>query len=115
MFMRLGFHGMQDDPTTCDIIMSEAQYVAYLRNPEQLPTQWKKVIPHSPGHHVGGSVDHILDMKREVDALRQKIDSAVSDVGDLKIQVQRVKMDYVVIAALCVGVALGCLMSKIWT
>jgi len=115
VFMRLGFHWMQDDPTTCGIIMSEDQYVAFLRNKVQLPTQWKKAIPHSPGHHVGGSVDHILDMKREVDALRQKIDSAVSDVGDLKIQVQRVKMDYVVIAALCVGVALGCLMSKIWT
>jgi len=25
-----------------------------------------------------------------------------------------VKTDYVVIAAVCVGVALGCIMSKIW-
>ena len=57
MFMRLGFHGMQDDPTTCDIIMSEAQYVAYLRNPEQLPTRWKKLIPPRSGDREGGSVD----------------------------------------------------------
>jgi len=53
-------------------------------------------------------------MKQEVDALNKKIDSAVKDVLELKLQVQRVQTDYVVIVAVCVGVALGCIMSKIW-
>ena len=55
-----------------------------------------------------------MDVKQEVDALNKKIDSAVKDVLELKLQVQWVKKDYVVIASVCVGVALGCIMSKIW-
>jgi len=70
---------------------------------------------HEGGSVEGGSVDRIVDMKQEVNALNKKIDSVVKDVLELKLQVQRVKTDYVVIAAVCVGVALGCIMSKIWT
>ena len=105
---------MQDDPTTCGIIMSEAQYAAYLRNPGELPARWKKVIPPSCGDHGGGSDDCILERKQEVDALKLKIDSAMDELWDLKVQVQRLKSESVVIAVVCVGVALGCIVSKIW-
>ena len=105
---------MQDDPTTCGIIMSEVQYAAYLRNPGELPARWKKVIPPSCGDHGGSSDDCILEMKQEVDALKLKIDSAVDGLWDLKVQVQRLKSESIVIAAVCVGVALGCIVSKIW-
>ena len=53
-------------------------------------------------------------MKQKMEALNKKIDSAMKDMLELKLQVQRVKTDYVVIAAVCVVVALGCIMSKIW-
>ena len=53
-------------------------------------------------------------MKQKMEALNKKIDSAMKDMLELKLQVQRVQTDYVVIVALCVGVALGCIMSKIW-
>lgn len=96
------------------IIVSEAQYLTYLRNPEQRPTRWKKVMAPSSGEHGGGSVDLFLEMKQELDALNVKIDSGVNGLWELKVQVQRVKTDYLVIAAMCVGVALGCIMSKIW-
>ena len=85
--MPLGLNVMQDDPTTCGVIMSEAQYAAYLRNPGELPARWKKVIPPSCGDHGGGSDDCILEMKQEVDALKLKIDSAVDGLWDLKVQV----------------------------
>lgn len=58
-------------------------------------------------------MDRILELKQEVDAMNQKIDSAVTALWELKVQVQRV-MDYIVIVAVCVGVAVGCLLSKIW-
>ena len=53
-------------------------------------------------------------MKQELDALKLKIDSAVDGSWDLKVQVQRLKSESVVIAAVCVGVALGCIVSKMW-
>jgi hypothetical protein len=45
--------------------------------------------------------------------MKAKLDSVVTDLWQLKVQVQILK-DYVIIAAVCVGVAIGCLMSKIW-
>ena len=72
------------------------------------------MIPPSCGGHGGGSDDYILEMKQEVDALKLKIDSAVDGLWDLKVQVQRLKSESVVIAAVCVGVALDCIVSKIW-
>ena len=78
---------MQDDPTTCGIIMSEVQYAAYLCNLGELPAHWKKAIPPSCGDHGGGSDDCILEMKQELDALKLKIDSAVDGSWDLKVQV----------------------------
>lgn len=112
--MRLGFRGMQGDPTTCGIIMSEDQYDAFLRNPEQHKIGSKKVIHFSSGEGGHGSVDPILDLKQELDEMKQKFDSAVNDLWEVKVQVQKMKMDYVLIAAVCVGVAIGCLMSKLW-
>jgi hypothetical protein len=113
VFMRLWFHGLQDDPTTCGIIMSEVQYEAYLRNPEQHPISSKKVIPFSLGDGEHGSVDRNLDLEHDLDVMKAKLDSAVTDLWELKVQVQILK-DYVIIAAVCVGVAFGCFMSKIW-
>jgi hypothetical protein len=104
---------MQDDPTTCGIIMSEVQYEIYLRNPEKHAIRSKKLIPFSSGNDGHGSMDCILEQKQEVDAMNQKIDSAVTALWEFKVQVQRVKMDYIVIVVVCVGVAVGCLLSKI--
>ena len=61
-----------------------------------------------------GSVDLIVDLKEELNEMKQKLDSAVADLWVLKLQVQKMKMDYVVVAAICVGVAIGCLMSKLF-
>ena len=114
-FMRLGFCGMQGDPTTCGIIMSEAQHVAFLRNPEQQQQNRSKKVSHlSSGEGGHGSIELILDLKLELNEMKQKLDSVVTDLSVVKVQVQKIKMDYVVIAAVCVGVAIGCLMSKLW-
>ena len=114
VFMRLWFHVMHDDSTTCPIIMSEAQYEAYLRNLEQHPIRSKKVIPFNSVDGGHGSMDLSLDLKQDLEVVKAKLDSAVIDLWELKVQVQVVKKDYVIIAAVCVGVAIGCLMSKIW-
>ena len=54
-------------------------------------------------------------MKQELDALKLKVDSAVDGLWDLKVQMQRLKSESVVIAAVCLGVALGCIVnSKMW-
>lgn len=127
--MVLGFDCLQDDPTTCDIIVSEAQYLEYLCNPAKRPTRWKKVMAHISDEHGGGSVELkqergggsvemkqelYLEMKQELDALNVKIDSAVEELWEVKLQVQRVSTQYIVIAAVCVGVAVGCILSNIF-
>ena len=61
-----------------------------------------------------GSVELILDLKLELNEMKQKLDSVVTDLSVVKAQVQKIKMDYGVIAAVGVGVAIGCLMSKLW-
>jgi len=55
-----------------------------------------------------------LDLKHDLDVMKAKLDSVVTDLWQLKVQVQILKKDYIIIAAVCVGVAIGCLMSKIW-
>ncbi|XP_066353945.1 uncharacterized protein [Miscanthus floridulus] len=107
-------NNIKDDSTTCPIIMSEAQYEAYLRNPEQHPIRSKKVIPFNSVDGGHGSMDLNLDLKQDLEVVKAKLDSVVIDLWELKVQVQVVKKDYVIIAAVCVGVAIGCLMSKIW-
>ena len=59
-------------------------------------------------------MDLSLDLKQDLEVVKAKLDSAVIDLWELKVQVQVVKKDYVIIAAVCVSVAIGCLMSKIW-
>ena len=61
-----------------------------------------------------GSVDLIVENKEELNEMKQKLDSVVADLWVLKLQVQKMKMDYVVVAAICVGVVIGCLMSKLF-
>ena len=61
-----------------------------------------------------GSVELIFYLKLEHNEMKQKLDSVVTDLSVVKVQVQKIKMDYVVIAAVCVGVAIGCVMSKLW-
>jgi len=46
--------------------------------------------------------------------MKLKVESVVTSLWELKVEVQKVKKKYVVIAAVCVGVALGCLMTNIW-
>ncbi|KAG2577090.1 hypothetical protein PVAP13_6NG080500 [Panicum virgatum] len=105
-------NNIKGDPTTCGIIMSEAQYEAWLRKPEQQQQiQSKMYLCSGEGGHE--SIDHILDLKEELNEVKQKLDSVVADLWVVKVQVQKMKMDYVVVAAVCVGVAIGCLMSKL--
>ena len=68
----------------------------------------------SSGEGGHGSIELILDLKLELNEMKQKLDSVVTDLLVVKAQVQKIKMDYVVIAAVCVGVAISCLMSKLW-
>ena len=83
--MRLWFHVMQDDSTTCPIIMSEAQYEAYLRNPEQHPIRSKKVIPFNSVDGGHGSMDLSLDLKQDLEVVKAKLDSDVIDLWELKV------------------------------
>ena len=112
--MKVLFHWLQDDPTTCGIIMSEKQYEDVLRNPEQHPIWWKKAILPSCADGGHGPVDPILEFKEDFDKIKAKLDNAVNDVSKLKVQVEILKKDYVIIAAVCVGVVIGCILSTIW-
>ena len=112
--MKVWFHRLQDDPTTCGIIMSEKQYEDVLCNPEQHPIWWKKAILPSCADGGHGSVDPILEFKEDFDKIKAKLDNAVNDVSKLKVQVEILKKDYVIIAAVCVGVVIGCILSTIW-
>lgn len=49
-------------------------------------------------------------LQQELDEMKLKVDSAVTSLWDLKVEVQKVKEEYVVIAAVCVGR----LMTNIW-
>jgi len=98
---------LQGDPSTCGFIMSEPQYEAYARS--------KKVAtPLSCGDADDVAVEQGLDMKEEVDELKQILDSVVTELCELRVQVHKLKMQIVVVAAVCVGVAIGFVMSKLW-
>ena len=71
------------------------------------------MIPFSSGDGCDALIQRNVNQK-QLDELKQRLDSVMTDLYDLKVQVQKVKMDYVVIGAVCVGVGIGCLMSKIW-
>ena len=62
----------------------------------------------------GGSTECIVEEKEQLAELKHRLDNVVTDLCELRVQVQKLKMDYFVIVAVCVGVALGCLMSKLW-
>jgi len=86
LLIRLGFCGLQGDPTTCGTIMSEAQYEAWLRKPEQQQQiRSKMYLCSGEGGH--GSVDLIVENKEELNEMKQKLDSAVADLWVLKLQV----------------------------
>jgi len=93
--------------------MFEKQYEDVLRNPEQHPIWWKKVILPSCADGGHGYVDPILEFKEYFDKIKAKLDNAVNDVSKLKVQVEILK-DYVIIVAVCVGVVIGCILSTIW-
>ena len=59
-------------------------------------------------------MDQGLDIKEEVDELKQIVDSVVTELCELRVQVHKLKMQNVVVAAVCVGVAIGFVMSKMW-
>ena len=98
---------MQGDPRTCRVFMSKAQYEGYVRR----QAQHKMIIGPSS---CGGSTECIVDEKEQLAELKHRLDNVVTDICELKVQVQKLKMDYFVKVAVCVGVALGCLMSKLW-
>ena len=54
------------------------------------------------------------EFKEDFDKIKAKLDNAVNDVSKLKVQVEILKKDYVIIAAVCVGVVIGCILSTIW-
>ena len=51
----------------------------------------------SSGEGGHGSVELIFDLKLELNEMKQKLDSVVTDLSVVKEQVQEIKMDYVVI------------------
>ena len=103
---------MQGDPRTCRVFMSMAQCEGYVRREAH-----DKMITGPSS--CGGSTECIVDEKEQLAELKHRLDNVVTDICELKVQVQKLKMDYFgthyfVIVAVCVGVALGCLMSKLW-
>ena len=46
-------------------------------------------------------MDLSLDLKQDLEVVKAKLDSAVIDLWELKVQVQVVKKDYVIIAVVC--------------
>ena len=98
---------MQGDPRTCRVFLSKAQYEGYVRR----QAQHKMITGPSS---CGGSTECIVEEKEQLAELKHRLDNVVTDLCELRVQVQKLKMDYFVIVAVCVGVALGCLMSKLW-
>ena len=70
--------------------------------------------PLSCGDADDVAVEQGLDMKEDVDELKQIVDSVVTELCELRVQVHKLKMQIVVVAAVCVGVAIGFVMSKLW-
>ena len=66
--------------------MSEAQYEAWLRKPEQQQQiRSKMYLCSGEGGH--GSVNLMVDLKKELNEMKQKLDSVVADLWVLKLQV----------------------------
>ena len=90
---------MQGDPRTCRVFMSKAQYEGYVRR----QAQHKMIIGPSS---CGGSTECIVDEKEQLAELKHRLDNVVTDICELKVQVQKLKMDYFgthyfVIVAVC--------------
>ena len=49
----------------------------------------------------GGSTECIVDEKEQLAELKHRLDNVVTDICELKVQVQKLKMDYFVIVAVC--------------
>ena len=68
--------------------MSKAQYDAFLSNLEQQQQNWSKKVSHlSSGEGGHGSVELIFDLKLELNEMKQKLDSVVTDLSMVKAQV----------------------------
>jgi hypothetical protein len=97
---------MQGDPTTCRFIMLEEQYEGSYRNLKKLP---------DCGSGDGG------EGGRELEELKQRVDSIVHELGEQRAQVHKLKTTIIfvgvcfgcVTTAIC-GVAIGVAMSRMW-
>ena len=91
---------MQGDPTTCRFILSEEQYQgSYGR---------VKTAAAMPDCGSGDAGDGGDELKQELDELKVRVDSVVTELCEVRVQVQKLK-----IIAICVGVGFGCVTTAI--
>jgi tetrahydromethanopterin S-methyltransferase subunit G len=104
---------MQGDPTTCQFILSEEQYEG---------TYGRVNTPAvMPDYCSGDEVDDLDELKQAMDEVKVRVDSVVTELCQLKVQVQKMKMTAIcvvvgcgcVTTAIC-GVAIGLVTSKMW-
>ncbi|CAN6290053.1 unnamed protein product [Urochloa humidicola] len=103
MFVKCPY-SVKGDPTTCRFIMSEEQYegsYGRLKTAAVLPDCFS-------GDGGDGAVDQAVDMSQELDELKQRVDSTVHELCELRVQVHKLKM-----TTICVGVGFGCFTTAI--
>jgi hypothetical protein len=119
---------MQGDPTTCQFILSEEQYEGTYGR-VNTPTVMRDCCS-------GDEVDDLDELKQAMDEEKVRVDSVVTELCQLKVQVQKMKMtaicgkvrvDSVVtelcqlkvqvqkmkMTAICVAVGCGCVTTTI--
>lgn len=104
-YCSLNFVLPQEDKRTCKFLLSEQQYDSYLR---------AKVIDE--GQCFGEGNDVVAELKQEMSLMKQQLDMALVEIGNMKLQRSEVKqekkaiaLNISVVVAGCVGLLIGLL------
>ncbi|CAO2038332.1 unnamed protein product [Urochloa humidicola] len=110
-------NNIREDPRTCGFIRSEQQYESYVCGLE------KKAIVEGQCFGDGNDVVRwqCVELMQETGMLKQQIDFALAEIGNLKMQISELKeekkafvMQVSVALAGCVGVLVGMLVLAMW-
>ncbi|CAL4947848.1 unnamed protein product [Urochloa decumbens] len=117
-------NNIKEDSRTCGFIRSEGQYEFYVRGLEKKDRGLEKK-DEDEGHHFGDGNDVLrwqwFELKQEVGMMKQQVDTAAVEIGNLKMQIYELKeqkaaflMSISVAVAGLVGLLVGLLVRAMW-
>ncbi|CAN6287511.1 unnamed protein product [Urochloa humidicola] len=113
-------NNIKDDSRTCRFFRSEAQYEMYL---QALEAEKDRFEAQDDGHCIGGEKAELRqqysELKQEVGTLKQQVDMALVEIWNLKMQICDLKqenkgfvLNKAIAIAVCTGLVIGVLVTK---